>query len=120
MELLGQVIIALITTSLGSVLTYLAARKNANTRIEEIRISSDTELNKIREESKKEIDRIRVETEEKIRVKTVETELASKEKEESLKYEAMTPFMQNLIKDPKKGVETIKGLQELAKMFPSK
>lgn len=117
MELLVQIIIALITTSLGSVLTYLAARKNADTRIEEIRINSETELNKIKEESKKEIDRIRVETEEKIKVKTAETELACKEKEEALKYEALAPFMQELIKNPKKGAETIKGLQDLAKIF---
>ncbi len=119
MELLGQLIIASITTSLGSIFTYLAARKNADTRIEEIRINSETELNKIKGESKKEIDRIRVETEEKIRVKIAETELASKEKEDTLKYEAMAPFMQEIFKNPKKGAETIKGLQDLVKMFPT-
>ena len=42
-----------------------------------------------------------------------------KNKEENLKYDVMGPFFKELLNDPKKGVETLKGLQELSKMFPN-
>ena len=31
----------------------------------------------------------------------------------------MGPFIEEILKDPKKGAETLKGLQELSKMFPN-
>lgn len=119
MDLLGQIIIALITTSLGSVLTYFKAVKDANTKIEAIKINADNEIKKIKEESQKELDRIKTESEENIRAKLVESELELKKKEETLKYDAMGPFLQEMLKNPKKAEETLKGLQNLAKMFPN-
>lgn len=119
MDLLVQVIIALITTSLGSILAYCKAVKDANTKIEAIKINADNEIKKIREESQKELDRIKTESEENIKAKLIESELELKKKEETLKYDAMGPFFQEMLKDPKKAGETIKGLQDLAKMFPN-
>ncbi len=119
MNLLGQIIIALITSSLGSILTYFKAVKEANSKIEQIKINADSEINKIREESRKELDRIRTENEERIKAKLVENELELKNKEENLKYDVMGPFIEEILKNPKKGAETLKGLQELSKMFPN-
>lgn len=120
MEILGQIVIALITTSLGSILAYFKAVKEANTKIEALRINADNEIKKIREESQKELDRIKTESEENIRAKLVESELELKKKEEALKYDIMAPFFQELMKNPRKAGDKIKELQDLANMLPQK
>ncbi len=119
MDLLTQVIIALITTTLGSVLAYLKAVKESNIKIESIRINANNEIQKIREESEKELNKIKTESEEKIKAKLVEAELESKKQEEEIKYEAMKPFFQEILKDPKKAKNTINELQKLQEMFPN-
>ena len=120
MELITQIIIALITTSLGSILAYFKSIRETNSKIEQLKINSDSEIKKIREESRKELDRIRAESEEKIKEKLIENELNLKNKEENLKYDVMGQFIQEILKDPKKGVETLKGLEELTKIIPKK
>lgn len=117
MELLAQVIIALITTSLGSVLTYFKAVKDSNTKIETMKINAEKEIQKIREESQKELDRIKTESEENIKTKLIESELELKNKEENLKYDAIGPFLKEMLKEPKKSVEILKSLQDIQKMF---
>lgn len=120
MEYIYQIIIALITTSLGSILAYLKAIKQTDSKIKEVKINADNEIKKIREESKRELDKIRTENEENIKSKLVENELNLKNKEENLKYEVIAPFIQKIIEDPKKGAETIKELQKLSNKISTK
>lgn len=116
MEWIGQVAITLV----GSILSYLAATKKSKNELEKEKIKSEAEINKIREEANKEIEKIKTETESQIKVKMAEQELSSKSKEEDMKYEAMVPIFNEMMKDPKKAAETLKGIQELSKLFPPK
>ena len=115
MEIVVNVIIALATTTLGSILAYLKAVKESNSKIEAIKISSNTELEKIREESKKELDRIKVETDETIRLKIAENELEQKNKDDALKNKMLMPFVKELMSDPKGFGEKLKDFQDLSK-----
>lgn len=117
MELLKQIIIALITTSFGSVLTYLAAIRKSKDEIKAVEIKAETEIKKIESEYQKQIEKMKVETEEQIKLKIAESELASKENDEKLKNEAMSKFLGEFMKDPKKSAHKLKEMQEIANMF---
>lgn len=85
--LISEIIISLLTTSLGSFLSYKTAIKESNNKIEEIRLNSKKEINAIKEHSNSEIARIQTECMAKI-----------KEKEEDTKNELILKLMN----DPKK------------------
>lgn len=82
--IIREIIIALITTSFGSLLSYKKAIKESNNKIEEVKITSENEIKKIKEESKKEIAKIEAECLAKI-----------KEKDEEMKNEATKMILEN-------------------------
>ena len=116
MEWIGQVAITL----LGSILTYLAATKKSKNELTKEKIKSETEIEKIKEAANKEIEKMKTATEEQIKIKVAEQELSSKSKEDNIKYEAIVPIFNEMMRDPKKAVETIKGFEELSKMLSTK
>ena len=128
MEYITQIIIAVVTTSLGSILTYFQATKKFKTDLETVKINSETEIKKIREEAdkkvkeiktqfKNEIKKIKTETEQQIKLMIAESDIASKQNEEALKNEATNEFLKSAMKNPQKAMEQLKGLQSIADMF---
>lgn len=117
MELVKQLLIALLTTSLGSILTYLAAIRKSKDEIKAVEIKAENEIKKIESEYQKQIEKMKVETEEQVKLKIAESELLSKENNEKLKNEAMSKFFNEFIKDPKKSASKLKDMQEIANMF---
>lgn len=113
MNFIKEIIIALITTSLGSILAYLKAVKKSDSRIEEIKINTKNEIEKIKEESQKELNKIKAETDANIRMKLVEAELEYKRNEENIKNNVISPLSQELIKNPKKVSDTLKEIKKI-------
>lgn len=104
--ILSQIIIALITTSLGSILTYLKAKKEFDTKLEETKINAKNEIKKIQEQSKSELEKIKTETEAKI-----------KEKSSDMQNQFTADFLKDVMSNPETAsqkINTIMGLAELA------
>ena len=114
-----QLGISIVVPIISSLLTYLAAIKKSKNDVEAVKISAENEIKKIREESDKELKRIQKETDEQIRLKIAENDLISKTNEEQIKNAAASKFMEGFMKDPKKSAESLKAMQEVAKMFQS-
>lgn len=106
MEIFIQVIITLITTSLGSVLSYLAAIKKSKDEIKALEIKAENEIKKMK-----------VDTEEQIKLKIAESDLTSKENDDKLKNEAVSIVINELIKNPKEMINKFKDIKEFANMF---
>ena len=113
MELVKQILIALLTTSLGSVLTYLAAIKKSKAEIKAVEIKAENEIKKIESEYKNQIKKIKVETEELIKLKIADSELLAKENTEKIKNEAMSKFFSEFMKDPKKGAIKLEDMKKI-------
>lgn len=113
MEWISQLAITL----LGAILSYLAATKKSKIELEKSKLVANNEIEKIREASNKEIERMKVETEEQIKLKLAERDLSSIENDEKLKNEAMSKFIDGFVKDPKKGLDTLKSMQDIANML---
>lgn len=114
-----QLGISIVVPIISSLLTYLAAIKKSKNDVEAVKISAENEIKKIREESDKELKRIQKKTDEQIRLKIAENDLISKTNEEQIKNAAASKFMEGFMKDPKKSAESLKAMQEVAKMFQS-
>ena len=117
MELVKQILIALLTSSLGSMLTYLAAIKKWKAEIKAVEIKAENEIKKIESEYQKQIEKIKVETEELIKLKIADSELLSKENTEKIKNEAMRNFFNEFMKDPKKGASKLEDMQKFLDKF---
>lgn len=117
MEILGQIIIALVTTTLGSVLSYLAAIRKSKDEIKAVEVKAETEIKKIESEYQKQIEKMRVETEEQIKLKIAESELASKKEEEKLKNDLTAKFLDEFMKNPVSGMNKLKDIEKLANIF---
>lgn len=112
-----QLGISIIVPIVSSLLTYLAAIKKSKNDVETVKISAETEIKKIREESDKELKRIQKETDEQIRLKIAENDLNSKTNEEHLKNVAASKFLEEFMKDPKGSAESLRAMQDVAKML---
>ncbi len=126
-----QIIITLLTTALGSILSYFAAVSKTKSELEGVRINADTEIAKIREESAKEvkkleaehtlqIEKMRVETEEQIKLEMAKSDSSSKESEEKLKMQFMEGFLEEFMKNPAAGIQKAKQLEKAAKSINSR
>ncbi|MCI8461277.1 MAG: hypothetical protein HFE81_07750 [Bacilli bacterium] len=111
-----QLGISIIVPLVSSTLTYLAAIRKSKSEIETVKISADTEIKKIKEESEKELKRIQKETDEQIRLKMAESDLNSKLKEDELKNQAASKFMEEFMKNPKQGTEIFNALKDFSKI----
>lgn len=84
-DIAKEILIALITSTFTSFLSYRKAVKENEKKLEEVKIKAETELKIIKEESKKETNKIKAECESRI-----------KENEENMKNEVLV----NLFKNP--------------------
>lgn len=117
MDFVIQIVIALITTTLGSILSYFASIRKSKDEIKALEIKSDNEIKKIESEYQKQIEKMKAETEEQIKLKIAESDLVAKENDEKLKNEAMSMFLSEFMKDPQKGATKLKAMQDIANMF---
>lgn len=119
-EILYQIIIALITSSLTSILVYLRAIKEANSKIEEVKINAENEIKKIQEESNKEIIRIRTEYEEQRKSKKNDSKINTKAEEESLKNKYTAKILEEFLENPTKAMEKFSILVDATKKISKK
>lgn len=106
MEIFIQIIVTLITTSLGSLLSYFAAIKKSKDEVKALEIKAENEIKKMK-----------IDTEEQIKLKIAESDLASKENDEKLKNEAVSIVINELIKNPKEMINKFKDIQEFSNIF---
>lgn len=118
MELLKQIIIALITTSLGSILSYLAAIKKSKYEIKAVEIKAENEIKKIESEYQKQIEKIKVETNEQIKLKIAEIELKSKSDEDNIKTKYMDSFVKEFMDNPQQAFKKFQNMQNIVNKFP--
>lgn len=115
-----QLLISFVLPIVSSILTYLASTKKSKVEVEKVKISCNNDIQKIREESEKEIKRIKLETDEQIRLKLAESNINSKENEDNIKNAAMSKFFEEFMKNPQKSAQSLKEMQNVAKMFGKK
>lgn len=126
-----QIIIALITTSLGTIIGYLTTKKELETKITEtemkskseidkIRETSESEINKIRENSKSELEKMTTEVENRIKEKIIESQIISQSNEETMKNEFVKGFLTQYQENPSVAIKNISNLQKLAQEINSK
>lgn len=117
MEILNNIIIALITTGLGSILSYLAAVKKAKTEIDSIKIKSEAEIKKIEAEYQKQIEKLKIETDEQIKLKMADVDIKSKSNEEDLKSKYMSDLIGQFMMNPEETYKKMENIQKIAKQF---
>lgn len=118
MELVKQLLIALLTTSLGSILTYLAAIRKSKDEIKAVEIKAENEIKKIESEYQKQIEKIKVETDEQIKLKMAEIELKAKADEDNIKTKYMDSFVSEFMNNPQQAFKKFQSMQNVAKKFP--
>ncbi len=116
-QLFIQVIIALITTTIGSVLTYFKALRESDVKIETIKIKTENEIQKIKEESNKEIEKIKTEYEEQRKMMKQESKINYNDKENDIKMKYTDTLIAQMIDDPDTFIKNIKGIQKVANKF---
>lgn len=128
MEYIIQIIIAILTTTLGSILAYFKAVKKVNADLEKVKISSQTEIDKIKEESNKkikeieiqyesEIKKLRAQTDEIIKLKEAESSINVKQSEEDFKNKVTNDFVQKMFENPEGAIGMISKLKDIEKML---
>ena len=117
-SLVREIVIALITTTLGSFWAYKKAIKESDNKIKEVEINAKTKLKEIQENSNKELAKIRAENEELRKNNESQTTLNLKEKEETAKLEMGMDMIKDILNKPD-GMDKLDKLLQLQKMFPN-
>lgn len=118
--ILSNILTILLSTTLGSFLSYKLSVKKCDTKINEVTIKCETEIQKIKEESKREIEKIRVEQEELRKTSKSNSAINMRENEENLKNHFTSKMFETFIDDPEKGMEKINKLIDLQNKLPKK
>lgn len=118
-QIILQIVISLITTTFATYIGYLKAKKELETKVQEVKINSETEIQKIQQESNKEIEKIRAEHEEYRKTKRNDSKLNSKEQAENMQNELTMKFLQDILENPDKADKQIKVLEKMNKRFPN-
>lgn len=106
-QLVIQIIIALLTTTFGSILTYVAAIKKSKNEIMAVRIQAENEIQKIK-----------VQTEEQIKLKMADIEMKSKSDEDNIKAKYMDTFVGEFMNNPNEAIKKLESMQKAANKIP--
>lgn len=121
MDYIYQIIIVILTTSLGAVLSFFASTKKSKDELEKVKLSTENEIKKIKEESEKEISKIKIQTKELIKLETARSEISKNNKNTDMQNELAMKFMGGFLENPESATKQLTALMNLSdKINPKK
>lgn len=108
-EFFEKAIIPIITTVIGSFITYFKLRAETSTKIKELETHYKTEIDKIKEEANRDI----VQSENRIKEMIYHSELSKGENKDILLNKTVADFFKNANENPQKANETLNFLKNI-------